>query len=117
MDLRLLQSDVAQIIGVCTDSVTYWENGRAVPQIQHMPKIIEFLGYNPVIVDGESFRGRVREYRLRHGLSHKELGRILEVNASTIGSWESGEFLPHKRMKEKVERLLSRNEILQVTNP
>jgi len=105
MDLRLLQRDVARIIGVSCDSVTYWENDRAIPQIQHMPKIIAFLGYNPLPSDLRTLRGRVKEYRLTHGLSHKELGRILGVNASTVGSWESGEFEPVETTLEKLKTL------------
>ena len=105
MDLKLFQEDVARIIRVSTDSVTYWENGRAIPQIQHMPKIISFLGYNPVSSDLTTLYGRVKEYRVTHGLSHKELGRVLGVDASTVGSWEFGEFEPAEKTRHKLRTL------------
>ena len=47
IDLRMLQKDVANVIGVSEDCITNWENNRTIPQIQFMPKIIKFLGYNP----------------------------------------------------------------------
>ena len=106
MDLGLLQEEVAAIIGVSTDSVTYWENGRAVPQIQHMPKIIEFLGYNPIPINENTLGGRVKKYRLKHGLSHEEFGRILGVHGSTVGSWEKEEFIPSKASLNTLKNLL-----------
>jgi DNA-binding XRE family transcriptional regulator len=47
LDLGLLQKDVAKIIQVDTKSIVFWENNRHEPNIQHHPKIMEFLGYCP----------------------------------------------------------------------
>src|SRR5690606_30970241 len=47
MDLGLFQKDIAEIVGTSIDSITFWENGRAQPQIHFFPKIISFLGYYP----------------------------------------------------------------------
>jgi DNA-binding XRE family transcriptional regulator len=43
LELGLYQKDVALIIGVCEDSVTFWENNRAQPQRKHAAKIAAFL--------------------------------------------------------------------------
>src|SRR4051812_45583526 len=79
LELKILQKDVAQIIGVSEDTITYWENGRATPQNRYYPKIIDFLGYNPLMVDG-TLGGRIKIYRLSNGLSQEELAKILEVD-------------------------------------
>ncbi|WP_244278826.1 helix-turn-helix domain-containing protein [Pedobacter suwonensis] len=31
VELKLLQSDLAKILGVSSDSITYWENNRSKP--------------------------------------------------------------------------------------
>lgn len=80
--------------------------GRTFPQIQHMPKIIDFLGYNLTYIDDKSLGGRIKEYRLKQGLSHKVLGRILEVDGSTVCSWEKGKFKPNLKTQNKLEILL-----------
>jgi len=49
----LLQVYVARIIGVWTDSITYSENDGGVIQIQHIPRIIEFLGFNSTPLDNK----------------------------------------------------------------
>ncbi len=46
-ELGLFQKDVAIILKISEDSLTYWENGRAKPQKKHHATIIEFLGYSP----------------------------------------------------------------------
>jgi DNA-binding transcriptional regulator YiaG len=96
MDLGLFQKDVATLISVSEDCVTYWENERSEPQIQHFPKIIEFLGYYPLEKDTETLGARIKTYRYKHGLSHKELGKLLRVHGSTIGSWETNDRIPSK---------------------
>lgn len=96
LQLRLLQGDVANIFHVCEDSITGWENGRSVPQIQYYPKLIEFLGYNPFPVDTDTVGGRIKKYRIEHGLSHRRLGKMIGVDASTIGAWEDNKNSPVK---------------------
>lgn len=47
IELNLFQKEVAEIIGVSEDCITYWENERSIPQKRHLSKITSFLGYNP----------------------------------------------------------------------
>ena len=44
LDLGLTQIEVAEIIGVKESTVWNWEHGTE-PELRHIPKIIEFLGY------------------------------------------------------------------------
>lgn len=108
LDLRLLQKDEAKQLGVTTDCIHLWEKGNSTPQIQHAPKIIEFLGFNPYSVKSKSLGGQIKNYRLSHGLSHKKLGKILGVDASTVGSWENGKFLLGQPTLNQLEELLSK---------
>jgi DNA-binding XRE family transcriptional regulator len=105
--LNLTQKAVALKINVSTDCVTFWENGRAKPQIQHMPKIIEFLGYNPVTYENLTIGGRIKNYRIQHGLSHKKMGKMLEVDGATICTWEIGKFIPKGRNLTRLNALLN----------
>lgn len=106
MDLHLLQSDVARKIGTCTDSITGWENGRSEPHIHFYPRIIEFLEYIPFEVSDETLGGRIKIYRLTHGLTQKKMGELLSVDGSTVCSWETGQTTPYKRMIEKIVIIL-----------
>ena len=106
LELGLRQQDVANQIGISVDCVTYWENERSKPQIQFMPKIIAFLGYNPVPYENVTIGERIKNYRITHGLSHKKLGQLLSVDASTVGSWESNKFKPELDSLNRIEKLI-----------
>lgn len=104
---QLLQKDVAKIIGVSEDCITYWENGRSEPQIQFMPKIIEFLDYVPIEVDSATHRGKLLEYRMRQGLSQKRLGKLVGADANTIARWENGTSAIRSKIKDMLDKLPS----------
>lgn len=97
--LNFLQADIAKIFDVSEDSITGWESGRSVPQIQFYPKIIEFLDYNPFPFETETLGERIRKYRFEHGLSHRKFGHMLGIDASTIGAWEKNEHVPISSQK------------------
>jgi DNA-binding transcriptional regulator YiaG len=41
--LGLLQKELARIIGVCEDTITYWEDDRTSPKPKYLAAIKEFL--------------------------------------------------------------------------
>jgi len=102
----LLQKDVAKEIGVSEDCITFWENGRSIPQVRYYPAIIQFLGYMPFEIAGDTLGGRIRWYRLKQGLSHKRLGKLLSVDASTIRSWEENVTVPNSKNFKKLKELI-----------
>ena len=107
MDLKLLQKDVARIINVTEDCITLWEKNHSVPQINYFPQIIKFLGYCPIEFDETTLLGKLRAYRWRNGLSNNKLGKLLNVNGSTILSWENEASIPKYKHLQKLEALLT----------
>jgi transcriptional regulator with XRE-family HTH domain len=106
MELKLLQKDVAKILGVTEDSITNWEKNRSVPQIHFFPGIINFLGHLPFEIDLTTFSGKIKAYRQINGLSQNKIGEIFKVDGTTVCSWELGENQPHKRMIAKLDSIL-----------
>jgi len=43
LDLGLYQKEVATLLGVCEDSVCYWENGRVEPALPMTERILRFV--------------------------------------------------------------------------
>ncbi|MBI5188936.1 MAG: helix-turn-helix transcriptional regulator [Nitrospirae bacterium] len=62
LDLGLTQLEVAKIIGVKESTVWNWEHGRE-PELKHMPKIIEFLGFVPFKCPEDPI-GKLRYFKL-----------------------------------------------------
>lgn len=107
LELKLLQKDVALLIGVSEDAVTYWENNRNQPQIQYYPKLIEFLGYFPFDIDTSIIGGRIKMFRYKNGLRQRKLGKLLGVDESTISSWERNENTPLEIHMKKLLKLFN----------
>ena len=102
-DLKLSQSQVAKIIGVSTDTITYWENKRSHPLLMNVPKIVKFLGYSSFNIDVKTIGDQLRNHRLQNGLSQKKLAKLLDVDPSTLASWEQNKRSPNMK---KVEMFL-----------
>jgi transcriptional regulator with XRE-family HTH domain len=48
LDLGIFQKDVAQKIGVIAETVFRWESNESLPSVSQLPRIIRFLGYDPL---------------------------------------------------------------------
>src|SRR5258708_26187665 len=48
LSLGLLREEIATQMGVYKTTIQNWENGVSNPQLQCVPKIIKFLGHNPI---------------------------------------------------------------------
>lgn len=48
LELGMTQSALAKRLNVGLENVANWEHNRMLPDVRHLPKIIEFLGYNPM---------------------------------------------------------------------
>jgi transcriptional regulator with XRE-family HTH domain len=103
LDSGLLQKDVAAIIGVGKISIQYWETNRVNPSIQHIPKIIEFLGYVPYDNEAKTFPERLQSYRRLMGLSRKQLAERAGIDGSTIAAREKGKHCPTKRSIDRIK--------------
>ncbi|MBS1683244.1 MAG: helix-turn-helix domain-containing protein [Bacteroidetes bacterium] len=104
MERRLLQKDVAEIVGVTEDCITLWENNKSDPTAKYVAKIIQFIGELPPILP-DTFAGKVKAYRYVHGLTHAQMGRLVGVNGSTVSAWEAG-YLPNPENEVMIRRLI-----------
>jgi DNA-binding transcriptional regulator YiaG len=107
---NLLQSDISKLLSVCEDTIVGWEMRNTKPAVRQIPGIIQLIGYLPIEIDISSFGGRIASYRYKYGLTPRELGRLLSVDASTIRAWERGKNTSQTdRLKRIEETLLQKN--------
>jgi transcriptional regulator with XRE-family HTH domain len=93
LDLGLLQREAAAQIGCDTDTVTNWEKGRSTPDLKHIAKIVEFLGFNPFDL-GDTIGERIVNFRRARSLSQKDFARQIGVDPTTLARWERGDRKP-----------------------
>jgi transcriptional regulator with XRE-family HTH domain len=105
LDLNLLQTQVADEIGVHEMTIINWESNATVPEIRYIPAIIQFLGYNP-LPPAESLRERLVVARKRFGLSHRKMAGKLGVDPATLMGWEAGRHRPTGRSLDLIAKVL-----------
>lgn len=105
LDLKLLQKQVADQIGVHEQTITGWEGNATIPEVRYLPAIIEFLGYNPLPA-ANSLAERLATARRALGLSQPKMAVMLGVDPATLMGWEAGRHQPTGKSLDLIARIL-----------
>ena len=106
MDLGLRQSDVADRIGVWTATVNYWENNRFNPEVQYVPGLVAFLGYDPFGPPPATFPLQFKAVRIGAGLTRRQLAARLGVHPGAVAEWERGQARPIRELWKRLQTRL-----------
>ncbi|HEY2989813.1 MAG TPA: helix-turn-helix domain-containing protein [Candidatus Binatia bacterium] len=106
LELGLFQKHVAKQIGVDEATVFNWESNETQSRIRHIPRIIEFLGYNP-LSNSEGLSNRLLAARMVLGFTQRDMARRLGVDPTTILLWETRKRRPSRKLLRIVEEFLS----------
>lgn len=102
LDLGLTQAELGEILGVSEPTVYNWEKHRTDPDLRTLPRVIDWLGYDPR-PEREDLVARVAAERQRQGLSQRELAERLGTDQSSLSAWERGETRPSPRYEQVLE--------------
>jgi transcriptional regulator with XRE-family HTH domain len=89
LDIGLLQSDVAERIGVSEATIYNWERNANSPQVHDIPAIILFLGYNPLPA-AKSLGKKLLWARRKLGLTQRTMAERLGIDPTTLARLERG---------------------------
>ena len=106
-ELRLTQLQVARLIGVEENTVTYWEKHRSQPAIHCLPQIIQFLGYIPFELKADSLGEQIKLYRKIKGISQENFAKQISVDPCTLARWERNRGKPSKNFLKEDSTLKS----------
>jgi transcriptional regulator with XRE-family HTH domain len=102
LDLGLSQKHAGREIGVDEETIFRWESNESRPQVQFIPAIIKFLGYNPVPLP-DSQPDRLIFCRRLLGLSQRKLATKIGIDPKALGLCERGKRLLSKRLLKLLE--------------
>lgn len=100
LDLGLRQKDVAVIVNATTSTITNWEKNRNSPKLYLLPRIIKFLGYDPVDSNATCLGEKIKRYRIRRGLSLRKFAREFGVDPGTLARWEKDKTRSTKKLRD-----------------
>jgi DNA-binding transcriptional regulator YiaG len=96
---------------VDTLTVCNWEKNRTSPRYYLFPKIMEFLGYNPLQSDATTLGEKIKQCRIREGLSLRRLARELGIDPGTIANWERGRSNPKRAFMSWLDEMLNQEHL------
>ncbi len=76
-----------------------------MPQWGFWPKVIAFLGYDPLCREPEGIAEQIGCLCRRRGLSKERLAKVLGVRFQMLAGWERGSLTPSERHRERVAGL------------
>ena len=88
MEIGLLQSQLAQHLGVRTDTLRNWEWNRTLPTLRYHPRVLEFLGYDPAPNEPKSLGERLLKYRRDQGFTQRDLACQIGIDPTTLSRLE-----------------------------
>ena len=108
MELELLQKEVAEWLGLDECTIGNWEKDRTYPAVWYVPRLIEYLGYDP-FSKPQTLGDRLRAKRRALGLPRKRLAALIGIDDGTIQRYERGVWRPGPRNREILEHFLERS--------
>jgi len=97
---------LARELGVWTSTVNTWENHHFDPDVQQIPKIVQFLGYDPFGPPPASFPAGLKAARTAAGLTRRQLATRLRIHPATVAKWERGEARPIMALRRRLQAKL-----------
>ena len=91
------------MFGVDENTITNWEKHRSGPRLMYLPRIIQFLGYNPWVSVATTLGEKIKQYRIQKGLSLRKLAQKVGVDPGTLAKWESSKGVPSGKLRDQLK--------------
>ena len=105
-ELDLRQKDVAGRPQISQSTYISWETDGVEPEIRYWPRIVAFLGYDPVPGEGETLANALRAKHRELGLPRKQAAALLKIDEGTLKRYEDGLWEPGERNRAIIRRFL-----------
>lgn len=99
--------EASRELGIVHQTLYKWEHGYQIPHLQLYSRVISYLGYDPWAGSDLSFGDRLRQARLRLGVSRECLAERLGISCTTYDRWEDDQITrPHLKERRLLEAFL-----------
>lgn len=102
LDRGFSQPQVAKVLKVSINTVTFWETNRCEPTAKFAKRIIEFLQYVP-FYENKSLGKRLYMARLVSGKTQAETAELMDVDESNLRRIELDTQKPFQKTRKNIE--------------
>lgn len=102
---NLTQKGAASLLGVDSGTVFNWEKGRTKPPVCAVPRLAQFLGYDPY-AQARTIPERMLAKRRAMGWSVRQAALQVGVDPTSWGDWERGKTILFRKHRVLVARLI-----------
>lgn len=99
LDMGLSRSQLTKMLDVKEVTIWGWENTVGTPVIHFFPKIIEFLGYDPLFDNSETLKAKIENYRRLHGISYRNLSKRIGMSYNVFLKFVNGKNVSKKSVE------------------
>lgn len=97
----------AENIGIDAGMINHFENTGAFPRPVTFSKIVDYLGYFPLVLKTDSFGKKMKASRHCKGLSIRKASEQIGINYATWRIWESDRFIrPTGKVRQKLDSFI-----------
>lgn len=101
----LNQKEVADALDTTQQAISLYESGKREPKLKTWQKLADYFNVSTSYLMGlniNSFGNRIKELRIKHGLSQDDLAEKIGVKANTICQYEKGKRHPNDKIWQKL---------------
>lgn len=102
---NLTLKELGKKIDIPNNSLSQYENGKRQPKIETWQKLADYFNVSTSYLMGlnsNSFGNRIKELRIKHGLSQAKLAEKIGVKDNTICQYEKGKRHPNNKIWQKL---------------
>lgn len=105
-ELNILVREAANLVGAGGGTYSRWETGEDEPSFRHWPRILSFLGRDP-ICDNPTTQAEQIAYICRHrGIYLEELAKLLGAHRHTVRALGLGQAAQTERLRRALLELV-----------
>lgn len=102
---NLTLKELGKKVDIPNNSLNQYENGKRQPRIEIWKKLAEFYGVSTSYLMGlnsNNFGNRIKELRIKHGLSQGDLAKATGLTRQAISNYERGDREPKMETWQKL---------------
>ncbi len=100
LDEKLTRSQLSHKLGLTKSPLWMWENTDRLPTLKSYPRVIQFIGYDPLFDNSGTLRASIKNYRRANGLTLEEMATLIGIRYAILANYLKDRNISKRSMKK-----------------